>query len=107
MKYSLFSMLYHEACSYNDPDMYVAERGWQEWMDDYADGEIAHILFRIYDLAHMGAKELRAELGLTQKTMYELYGIPKRTQNRWEHDKHQAPPGFIPLIAYTVFMEKS
>ena len=32
MTYTLFSRLFREADNYNDVEMYIAERGWQDWI---------------------------------------------------------------------------
>ena len=60
MKFELFSRLYDEAMQYKDADMFVAERGWQDWMDEYASrsdaNAVSDILFAIHDLAHMDIK---------------------------------------------------
>lgn len=106
MKYELFSRLYNEAMDYEDVDMYIAERGWQEWMDEYADGndasDIAAILTRIYDLANMDIKAMRAQDGLSFKKFSAVYGIPERTIQDWEYGKRRTPEYVRRLLAYTM-----
>lgn len=107
MKFELFSKLYDESQEYTDVDMYIAERGWQDWMEDYENGsdatQIADILFGIYDLAHMGIKEMRASMKLTFKAFSALYSIPSRTIQDWEYGKSKTPEYLLKLIAYTIF----
>ena len=53
MKFQLYSKLYQEALTYDDVDMYIGERGWQEWMDDYGEDNvqlITSILKSIFNL---------------------------------------------------------
>lgn len=32
--YDLFTKLYGEAKTYDSLELYISERGWQDWMDD-------------------------------------------------------------------------
>lgn len=110
MKFEIFSGLYNQALQYSDCDMYVAERGWQEWMDSYSDGNdvsiISTILSNIFDLAHMDIKEMRSTLGLTFKGFFELYSIPIRTAQDWEYGKNKTPAYVKKLIVYTILLRR-
>ena len=110
MKFELFSELYNEALQYSDPDMYVAERGWQEWMDSYSQDDdasaVANILFTIYDLSKMDIKQLRASVGLTFKGFSTLYSIPSRTVQDWEYDKNRTPEYVLKFVSYTIFLDR-
>ena len=33
--YDLFTKLYGEAKTYDSLELYISERGWQDWMDDF------------------------------------------------------------------------
>lgn len=46
----------------------------------------------------MSIKEERIKAGLTQKTMSELFEIPKRTIGSWEDGSRQCPPYVERLI---------
>lgn len=107
MKFDIFSKLYNEAREYTDVEMYIAERGWQGWMEDYENGsdatDIADILFYIYDLAHMGIKEMRSYMKLTFRAFSAIYSIPSRTVQDWEYGKSKTPEYMLKLVAYTIF----
>ncbi len=110
MKFELFSELYNEALQYSDPDMYVSERGWQEWMDEYSQDNdvsvVADILHNIYDLSRMDIKQMRASLGLTFRAFSELYSIPSRTVQDWEYGKNKAPEYVRKFVSYTILLRK-
>ena len=109
MKIELFNRLYFKALEYNGTEMYIAERGWQEWMEDYAGendeitGEnIVDALTRVHFLAHMTLKEMREETGLSQRKFGAAYSIPARTVENWEMGVNAPPPYVKMLIAYTL-----
>ena len=108
MKFELFSRLYDQALQYDDCDMYIAERGWQEWMDAYSNGSdvsaLSNILSSIFDVSRMNIKEMRSSLGLTFKAFSELYSVPSRTVQDWEYKKSKTPEYARKLIAYTIFL---
>ena len=113
MKFELFSKLFEEAKEYSNADMYVAERGWQDWMDEYSNGSdatvISDILFCIYDiynLSKMGIKELRSYEKLTFKAFSSKYSIPLRTVQDWEYGNNKTPEYIIKLISYTILQDK-
>ena len=116
MKFKLFAKLFDEAREYSDVDMYVAERGWEEWMDEYSTTdssdmtsdvtEIASILTRIYELAHMDLGQLRTETKLSANAFSRLYGIPTRTMQSWEYKKRRTPDYALRFISYAIFMDE-
>ena len=110
MKFELFSELYDHASLYDDCDQYIAERGWQEWMDSYSDGSsittIITILVSIFDFVHMDFKQMRANLNLTYKAFSELYSIPIRTAQDWEYGKNKIPKYVKKFIAYTMLLRR-
>ena len=107
MKFELFSKLYDEAQDYADIDLYIAERGWQDWMDQYENGSdatlISDILKRIYSLAHMDIGQMRVESGLSFNSFSKVYSIPSRTIQAWEYGQNRTPEYFHKLVAYTLF----
>lgn len=109
MKYELFARLYSEARVYSDLDTYIAERGWQEWMEDYSAGDsldaslIADVLGRIYRIASATLSELREMTGMSRAEFGRVYHIPVSTLESWEYDLRNLADYKIMLIAYTVF----
>lgn len=101
MTYELFTQLYSEALEYSDVDMYIAERGWQDWMEAFDNH--GNILKDIYTLANSSLKEIRESHGYTRAAFAKEYNIPIRTLEDWESEKRTAPIYVSILIAYTFF----
>lgn len=101
MKFELFSKLYLEALEYSDIDMYIAERGWQDWMNDFENH--GDILERIYELAYMSIREIRESNGLSRAAFSRAYNIPIRTLETWDANISKTPVYVETLIAYTFF----
>lgn len=115
MQYNLFSRLYKEASQYNDIDVYVAERGWQEWMEEYSTEDknenietdnIVKILYKVYELYNSSIREMRESIGLSRDRFSSIYNIPGRTLQDWEYSKNKMPEYTKCLIAYTIFQEE-
>ena len=101
MKYELFVTLYNEALDYSDVDMYIAERGWQDWMGGY--DNVGNILKTIYQLATSTLQENREMLGLSRAKFSRRYNIPVRTLENWDAGTREAPEYVKILIDYTLF----
>ena len=110
MKFELYSELYNQALRYDDCDMYVAERGWQDWMDNFSDGNdvsvISTILSGIFDVAHMDIKKMRADLGLSFKSFRLPYWKPSRTAQDWEYGKNKTPEYILKFVGYTILLRR-
>ncbi len=103
MKYQLFLRLYSEAKEYQDVDFYVAERGWQDWMEKFDEDKVSAILHAIYDIAQLNARGIRDRLGLTQSEMAKAYYIPSSSLQNWEYGNSEHKNYMLYLLAYTVF----
>lgn len=110
MDFELFSELYNQALQYEDCDMYITERGWQDWMNSYSDGNDVTVIFiilsSIFDIAHMDIRKMRAALGLTFKTFSELYSVPSRTVQDWEYGKNKTPEYVKKFVGYTILLRR-
>lgn len=87
MTYTTFYQLFGEALESSSTDLFVAERGWQDWMDTEMGGDsdaVMDTLQHIYRVAHMTVAEIRATTGLTQVKFGERFCIPRRTIQNWE-----------------------
>lgn len=113
MKYGLFTELYKEASQCESLDMYIMERGWQEWMNEYTPEDtvtvdtssIVDILTAIYNIAKTDIRGIREMTGKSMKKFATFYGIPERTLQDWEYGNSRMPEYTKRLIAYTVFAE--
>ena len=105
MKYNLFATLFNEAREYENFDMFLGERGWQDWMDDYTNSDdIVSVMEEIYALG----KKSTAEIVKDYKKMcsHSALGeceIPYRTLQNWALGTREPAPYVIALIAYAIF----
>lgn len=115
MKYKTFITLYGEAKEYTDAEMYVAERGWQDWMDEYSKTDDTGVLnaevltdwlFAIHELANANWIEKRKKMGISRAEMSRTYDIPIRTLEDWEAEKNKPTVYTEALISYTILMDK-
>ncbi len=105
MNYTTFAQLWREAHEYTDFDLYVLERCWQDWMDEYADRSdtaVADTLTRIWDMAREGTNAMRRMLDSSQIAFAKYFGIPRRTIENWESGTSVPPQYIISLLAFAV-----
>lgn len=104
MTYETFQRLCHEATEYDDIELYIAERGWQEWMAAYnGDAErIALTLNLIYSMARGGFSSIRAASGLSQVKFAAKYGITRRAVEAWDSGVRTPPDYTTRLLAFAV-----
>ncbi|MGX7199234.1 helix-turn-helix domain-containing protein [Enterococcus nangangensis] len=103
MDYELFAELHLQATEEKDLDMYIGERGWQEWMDNFPPASLGTILKNIFDLAHGDLKSNRERIGLNQKQFSGKYNIPVTTVGKWEREERELSPWLKVLIDYSIF----
>lgn len=106
MNFELFVRLYGEALEYSDIGYYIAERGWQVWMEQYEVEAVTEILTSIFNLSKLDIGGLRNMLNMPRAQMSKIYGIPIRTLENWDA-RICEPVSYVKiLIAYTVFNYK-
>ncbi|OHX28316.1 hypothetical protein Javan273_0003 [Streptococcus phage Javan273] len=103
MKFELFKTLYDEAIESENLEYFIAERGWQDWMEDYQADEIAIILTKIYNLA---TNELKDTRDVSRAEFARQYNIPARTLQDWDLGKRTPPTYVKMLLDYATFMSK-
>ena len=106
MNFELFSGLYKEALESTDKDMFIGERGWQYWMNDYEVKEVAALLSDIYTLANSGIRENRERYGFTRAAFCRRHDIPKRTAESWEMEQNKIAPYLKELLDYSLLNEE-
>lgn len=110
MTYNDFRSIWFSALDYaaDQRDLYIAERGWQTWMEEYGDDSqgIIDALDMIYAMAHGGCKAIRSFTGLTQQAFGDAYGIPRRSVQNWEKDWSDAPLYVTTMLGFAVFSQK-
>ena len=103
MTYKLFLSLYSEALGYADADMYVAERGWQEWMNEYPSEKLGSLLQNIFFLANSDLKTIREKYGYSRAAFSRLFNIPIRSLEDWDAGRRKMPDYVKELICYALF----
>ena len=104
MNYNLFATLFNEAREYEKFDMFLGERGWQEWMNEFSEDNIVPIMRKIFTMS----KKSTGEIIKDYKTMCKdsnlgECGIPYRTLQNWTLGTREPAPYVISLIAYAIF----
>lgn len=103
MTYGTFKHLYSEALEHKSIDLYIMERGWQEWMNDMSADDIVVALKKIYHIANSEDKwGALCEEFSNRSVISNLYCIPQRTLQNWDLGKRSPSEYLIMLIAYTV-----
>ena len=82
MTFTDFRRLYSEAMEANDVEMYIAERGWQDWMDD--DNNPADTLTSIYSMANGGIASIVEASKLNKTDFCRTFTIPRSTFFDWQ-----------------------
>lgn len=100
MEFELFKELYNEALDIASPELFIAERGWQDWMEDYALDEVVTLLNRIYQFANNPLKETRE---VSRAEFSRQYNIPIRTLQDWDLGNRNAPEYVKMLIDFAQF----
>lgn len=100
MKFSLFKELYSEALEDTTLEFFIAERGWQDWMEDYTPDEVTELLSCIYRLANNPLKDTRQ---VSRAEFGRQYGIPVRTLQDWDLGNRSAPEYVKLLIDFAQF----
>lgn len=101
MKFELFKQLYLEVTESENLEYYIAERGWQDWMNEYSVDETAEVLKDIYSLATSDLKDTR---DMSRAEFSRQYDIPVRTLEDWDNNKRTPPKYVKMLLDYAQFM---
>lgn len=104
MKYNLFATLFNEAREYENFDMFLGERGWQEWMNDYSEESIVPIMRKIFTLGKKRIADIIKDYkNMCKDSFLGECGIPYRTLQNWALGTREPAPYVISLIAYAIF----
>lgn len=106
INYSTFVRLYNEAEQEEDLDIYIAERGWQDWMgtEDNAESVIS-MLKAIHSTVQLDFAQLRNMLKFSPVEMTQKYNIPSRTRQHWESGEREPADHVRKLLSYAIVME--
>lgn len=104
IEFDVFTRLYEEAKSYNNLDMYIMERGWQEWMNALESGTVAEVLKYIYSIAKDGFPELLNHYETLRKVS-DRFGIPYSTLQRWKSGITDVPEYTLVMMTYITLIQ--
>lgn len=105
IRFKTYKQLYSEAKEYNNIDMYIMERGWQDWMDDMSVDEIADLLRNIHTITHEGIKGILDITGDKITVFCHKYATKYRTVQKWLSGEREAPEYTIMLLGYAVLSD--
>lgn len=90
-----FSILWAEALTTSDRDAYVSDWALSSIWADAPEAEISQdridYLGRLWDVAHMGVREICKASKLSQVALSQRFGIPYRTIQNWCGDVNKCP----------------
>lgn len=94
MEFKLFKTLYDEALASENYEMYVAERGWQDWMEIHPPAETLEI---IWSLAKGSVKENREKYNFSRAAFGIRNNIPIRTLENWDSGVN-SPQDYVKML---------
>lgn len=112
MTYTTFSHLIADAQEQPDPDLYIAERGYQDdWMPQYTDDQVVGILTDIHTCVRSNNfSDIVKISGLSRRAFAIKHGIPVRTADNWATEtgtnNHSAPEYVMQLLLFAAISEK-
>lgn len=106
INFSTFVRLYNEAEHEDDLDIYIAERGWQDWMgtEDNVE-EVISLLQAIHRAVRSDFTQLRNMSKFSPVEMTQKYNIPSRTRQHWECGEREPADHVRKLLSYAIIME--
>lgn len=100
--FETYRQLYSEAREYRRFDMYVAERGWEDWMEMVPEGNGIKLLKAIYKISNGGIESMLQVSGFNLKGIADLCVIPYTTLQRWKLGISSAPEYTLMLMSYAI-----
>lgn len=107
ISFIIFTRLYNEAKDYEDVDYYIAERGWQEWMENFDPDTIVKILNEIYGMAKEGVKKPQKQLGICRSELAMRFQIPLRTLENWANEVTRPSEFVETMLEYIIYLERN
>lgn len=85
MTYETYRNLVSDALKAENEEMFIAEQGWADWMDEYGEDtdRLVSDMRNIYQVSHMTMIDLLSASGLTKAAFSRRFLIPLRTVENW------------------------
>lgn len=103
MRFSTFCRL-HEEATQTTEELFIAERGWQGWMEKYEDN-ICSVLMEIYKISNMSILDVRKMYGIKRTELSRIARTSYRSIERWESGERQIPYQMMLLLKFAMFLE--
>lgn len=106
MTFKVFGELWQNALDAPNLDLFIAEPGWDSWMDEFSPGDdagaVIEVMTVIFQMAQEGFPAIRRHSGLTQARFAQTFGIPLRTVEEWDRGRMTPPPYTLRALAWQV-----
>lgn len=102
METGLFFELYDEAKKCENVDAFIDCRENDAALKEIPDVNIVLLLRFIYEVSHMGIKEIREYRGMLRSDFCEVYEFEMGTVEDWEEGKTPVPQRLLKLLSYTL-----
>lgn len=102
MEKGLFFELYDEARKCEDVDAFIDCRENDVALKKIPDVNIVLLLRFIYEVSHMGIKEIREYRGMLRSDFCKKYEFEMGTLEDWEEGRTPVPQGLLILLSYTL-----
>ena len=107
MLYTTFIRLCDEAAKHNEPEEFIMNLGWQEWMNKAVNtDEITKDLSLIFELAGLDFPGLRKRLNVSMAKMSAMYHISLRTIENWDSGSRKPTPYTLDFIRFTIYVQE-
>ena len=93
MTYETYRDLITAALTAESEEMFIAEQGWADWMDEYGGDtdRLVSDMRNIYKVAHMTVRDLISASGMTKAAFSRRFLIHLRTVENWVYGIHPCP----------------
>lgn len=106
MTYTQFREIVLSLPDCSDLDHFIAERGWQSWMEGYDAERIVAILTAVWAMRDNPIKGIKKAAKHTNESLSLAYGIPRRTVEDWARGVRECPSYTSTMLAYCVFADR-
>lgn len=106
INYKTFTILYGEAKEYSNLDLYILERGWQDWMNYINKNDVAKILTDIYEMSVNDIKGILKVSSLTLSALARKFYVPLVTAQKWKAGNRTPPFYTLAMMAYITIADK-
>lgn len=106
INFKTYASLYGEAKSYDSIDMFIMERGWQDWMDHVNKNDVAKILTDIYEMSKDNINGILQVSGLNLSSLARKFYVPLITAQKWKAGQRKPPEYTMIMLSYITLIDK-